>query len=91
MKHQVPVLDLSRFDVAKCSLVAEAGKAYREYGFCGFTNHGISESDIADGYDAFRNFFALPACISEENPDRYPVSITANDFLVERLREIKLM
>jgi len=63
MKHQVPVLDLSRFDVDSCSLVAEAGKAYREYGFCGFTNHGISESVIADGYAAFRNFFALPDAV----------------------------
>jgi isopenicillin N synthase-like dioxygenase len=33
----------------------------------------------------------LPECISEENPNRYPASITANEFLVERLREIKLM
>jgi hypothetical protein len=33
----------------------------------------------------------LPTCISEENPNRYPDPISANDFLNERLREIKLM
>ncbi len=33
----------------------------------------------------------LPGCISDANPDRYPEPITANEFLVQRLREIKLM
>ncbi len=32
----------------------------------------------------------LPQCISAENPDRYPVPITADQFLQERLREIGL-
>ncbi len=32
----------------------------------------------------------LPQCITPENPDRYPVSITADDYLQERLREIGL-
>ncbi|MES1200754.1 MAG: 2-oxoglutarate and iron-dependent oxygenase domain-containing protein [Pseudomonadota bacterium] len=32
----------------------------------------------------------LPSCISAERPDRYPTSITAQDFLMERLREIRL-
>lgn len=32
----------------------------------------------------------LPQCISAENPDRYPISITADDFLQQRLREIGL-
>ena len=35
-------------------------------------------------------FRTLPGCISPENPDRYPVSITADDYLQERLREIGL-
>lgn len=33
----------------------------------------------------------LPGCISQENPDRYPEPITANDYLMERLREIGLI
>ncbi len=32
----------------------------------------------------------LPNCVSREHPDRYPTPITAQDFLFERLREIKL-
>ncbi|MCR9128363.1 MAG: isopenicillin N synthase family oxygenase [Alphaproteobacteria bacterium] len=33
----------------------------------------------------------LPGCISTDNPDRYPNPITANDYLLERLREIGLL
>ena len=32
----------------------------------------------------------LPQCVTPDNPDRYPEPITANDYLMERLREIKL-
>ncbi len=35
-------------------------------------------------------FHTLPQCITAQNPDRYPVSITADDYLQERLREIGL-
>ena len=32
----------------------------------------------------------LPGCITPERPDRYPDAITSRDFLLQRLREIKL-
>lgn len=32
----------------------------------------------------------LPSCVTPDNPSRYPQPITANDYLWERLREIKL-
>lgn len=32
----------------------------------------------------------LPSCITPENPNRYPEPIAAQDFLYERLREIRL-
>ena len=32
----------------------------------------------------------LPQCVDAGNPDRYPTPITANDYLMQRLREIKL-
>lgn len=32
----------------------------------------------------------LPQCISENNPNRYPDPITANDYLLSRLAEIKV-
>jgi len=33
----------------------------------------------------------LPTCVTPGNPDRYPEPITANDYLVQRLKEIKLL
>ena len=33
----------------------------------------------------------LPGCATADNPDRYPRPITADEFLQERLREIKLL
>ncbi|HVF34896.1 MAG TPA: 2-oxoglutarate and iron-dependent oxygenase domain-containing protein [Candidatus Saccharimonadia bacterium] len=33
----------------------------------------------------------LPSCVSAERPDRYPQPILSHDYLMERLREIKLV
>ncbi len=33
----------------------------------------------------------LPGCVSAQNPDRYPEPITADEFLKQRLREIRLL
>jgi len=33
----------------------------------------------------------LPGCISADRPDRYPDPILADDYLRQRLREIKLL
>ena len=33
----------------------------------------------------------LPSCITPDNPDRYPTPITSHEYLLERLREIKLV
>lgn len=33
----------------------------------------------------------LPGCVSSQNPDRYPLPVTANDYLLERLAEIGLL
>ena len=35
-------------------------------------------------------FVTLPQCVTAANPDRYPQTITADDYLQERLREIGL-
>jgi len=61
MPESVPVLDLRRLESDTAALVAEAGRAYREFGFCGFRNHGIPDTVIDGAYDVFRRFFALPA------------------------------
>jgi isopenicillin N synthase-like dioxygenase len=61
--HQVPVLDLERLTTDRDGLVEDAGNAYREYGFCGFRNHGITGEAIAGANRAFRDFFALPEAV----------------------------
>lgn len=60
MSHRVPTLDLRRFDTDKKDFVAEMGAAYREFGFCCFSHHGIGEDLIGAAYQDFRDFFALP-------------------------------
>jgi isopenicillin N synthase-like dioxygenase len=57
---RVPVLDLERFATDRENLATEAGRAYREYGFCGFVNHGVPDPVIGDAYRVFRQFFAQP-------------------------------
>ena len=60
MTQHVPTLDIRRFDSDRRAFVAELGAAYREYGFCGISGHGIPESLIDNSYRVFREFFALP-------------------------------
>jgi isopenicillin N synthase-like dioxygenase len=36
------------------------------------------------------NIETLPNCVSAERPNLYPTPITADEYLQERLREIKL-
>jgi isopenicillin N synthase-like dioxygenase len=60
MSHQVPTLDISRYDTDRKAFVAEIGAAYREFGFCGISGHGIAQALIDKAYDAFVRFFDLP-------------------------------
>ncbi len=60
MKH-VPTLDIRRYDSDRDAFVAEIGAAYREFGFCCISGHGIARELIDGSYDVFRRFFALPA------------------------------
>jgi isopenicillin N synthase-like dioxygenase len=57
---QVPVLDLRGCTADPDAVAAQAGAAWREFGFCGFCNHGIEMARIDDAYAVFRRFFALP-------------------------------
>ena len=57
---RVPALDIRRYDSDRDAFVAELGAAYREFGFCGISGHGIDPALIDGAYDAFRRFFALP-------------------------------
>ncbi|MEO6800556.1 MAG: 2-oxoglutarate and iron-dependent oxygenase domain-containing protein [Rhodanobacter sp.] len=60
MKH-VPTLDIRRYETERDTFVAEIGAAYREFGFCCISGHGIARELIDGSYDVFRRFFALPA------------------------------
>ena len=57
---QVPTLDIRRFDTDRANFVRELGAAYREYGFCAISGHGIPKEDIDAAYADFERFFALP-------------------------------
>ena len=58
---RVPTLDIRRYQSDRAAFVADIGAAYREYGFCCITGHGIARELIDGAYAAFQRFFALPA------------------------------
>jgi isopenicillin N synthase-like dioxygenase len=60
MSQQVPTLDIRRYASDRKAFVAELGAAYREFGFCGISGHGIAQTLIDDSYSVFQQFFALP-------------------------------
>ncbi len=59
MQH-VPTLDMRRFDDDRAAFVAELGAAYRQFGFCCISHHGLPADLVSDAYAAFKQFFALP-------------------------------
>lgn len=62
----IPTLDITRFDTDRDAFVKELGDAYRQWGFAGIRNHGISEQLIADSYAAFQEFFAQPEDVKKQ-------------------------
>jgi len=66
---RIPTLDMRRFDSDRQAFVAELGAAYREWGFCGVSHHGIPSGAIDGAYQVFKEFFALP----EETKRKYHV------------------
>jgi isopenicillin N synthase-like dioxygenase len=58
---QVPTLDIRRYDTDRDAFVAELGAAYRQFGFCCISGHGIARELVDGAYRAFEQFFALPA------------------------------
>jgi isopenicillin N synthase-like dioxygenase len=57
---RIPTLDMRRFDGDRDAFVAELGAAYREWGFCGVSHHGVPAEAIDGAYEVFKEFFALP-------------------------------
>jgi len=58
---QVPTLDIRRYDTDRDAFIAELGAAYRQFGFCCISGHGIARELVDGAYQAFEQFFALPA------------------------------
>ena len=65
----IPVLSLADFDGQKGPFTDRIGRAWREFGFVGIRDHGISDDTIDSAYAVFRRFFALP----EESKLRYRI------------------
>ncbi|MEO5625832.1 MAG: 2-oxoglutarate and iron-dependent oxygenase domain-containing protein [Dokdonella sp.] len=61
MSARIPTLDIRCYESDRAAFVAELGAAYREWGFAGIRGHGIAQPLIDGAYEAFRQFFALPA------------------------------
>ena len=66
----VPTLDIRRYETDQAAFVAELGRAYREFGFCCISGHGIAPALVDGAYAAFKRFFALPDAVKR----RYHVS-----------------
>lgn len=63
---EIPVLDISDM-LGNAELIAEHGRAYEEFGFCGIVGHGISDEVINGAYAAVREFFALSRAEKEQS------------------------
>jgi isopenicillin N synthase-like dioxygenase len=65
---RIPTFDIRRFEdpAQRDAFVAELGAAYQEWGFAGIHGHGIPEAQIAQSYDVFQRFFALPEAVKRK-------------------------
>ncbi len=63
---EVPVLSLEDFDGGSGRFPTALGRAWRDTGFVGIRDHGISDELIEQAYTVFRQFFALPTEIKQQ-------------------------
>lgn len=63
---QIPTLDIQQFNTDKSHFVNQVGQAYKQFGFCGFSNHGIDEQLIAQAFTITQAFFDLPSAIKQQ-------------------------
>lgn len=61
----IPVLSLTEFDGQRGEFTDRIGRAWREFGFVGIRDHGISDQVIDDGYAVFKAVFALPEAVKQ--------------------------
>ena len=74
MFQEIPSLDLADFlsddEQLRHKFVQDLGNAYTHIGFVAIKNHGLSDELVAQLYDVFTQFFALPA----ETKKNYEIS-----------------
>ena len=56
----IPVLSLAEFGSRRGEFTDELGRAWREFGFVGITDHGVDDAIIDRAYSVFRDFFDMP-------------------------------
>ena len=63
---QIPTLDIRQFENDKENFVKQVGQAYKQFGFCGFNNHGVSDELIQRAFDVTQAFFNLPTEVKQQ-------------------------
>jgi len=63
---QIPTLDISQFEQDKEAFVAKVGEAYKQFGFCGFNNHGVTDELVQQAFEVTQAFFALPQQVKQQ-------------------------
>ncbi len=61
----VPTISIKNFPDDP-GFVQNLGQAYESCGFCGISDHGISDDIIEDAYAVLRRFFALPEAVKQQ-------------------------
>lgn len=66
----IPVVSLAKFvngnEAERKEFVEELGKAFREVGFVGVVDHGISKELVDGFYEASKAFFSLPVSVKKK-------------------------
>lgn len=63
---QIPTLDIRQFTNDKENFVKQVGEAYKQFGFCGFNNHGVTDELVERAFTVTQAFFDLPTEVKQQ-------------------------
>lgn len=63
---QIPTLDIRQFTNDKENFVKQVGEAYKQFGFCGFNNHGVTDELVERAFTVTQAFFGLPTEVKQQ-------------------------
>lgn len=63
---QIPTLDIRQFDNDKTAFVAKVGEAYKQFGFCGFSHHAVTDDLVQQAFAVTQAFFSLPTAVKQK-------------------------